>query len=339
MIIVDNKGMTRDLPNFFLPGGLSPAALRRLPAHRAARMILGPLLDALVANRQGAVDGREIEGLHDFRVAIRRTRVALGQLRGLFPAGELARFRGEFRWLGAATGPVRDLDVYLFHFVDYQVELPEAYRDALMPLRVLLEDRRQAARRELSKTLNSRRYRSLVKDWRSFLEASAECLPVPEQAMVPIIEVASRRIRRLFTRVLKDGWRIDEASPPADLHALRIRCKKLRYLLEFFSGLYSPPPVKRLIGELKLLQDNLGAIQDLSVQTGAISGFAEELATTGAAPARTLLAIGMLIENLERHRETARGEFAGRFAHFSRERTRNLCRSLFAGSGKGDPGE
>ena len=67
---------------------------------------------------------------------------------------------------------------------------------------------------------------------------------------------------------------IDDDSPDEALHRLRIDAKKLRYLLEFFRALYPPKEIGAVVGALKSLQDNLGDFNDLSVQQGAMRGFA-----------------------------------------------------------------
>ena len=302
-------------------------------ARLEVRQILLRLLDAIEANRQGAAIGENAERLHDLRVAVRRTRAALGQFRGVFPAELLEHFRGEFRWLGALSGPPRDLDVYLEHFPSYQSALPEEYRGGLAPLESLLRDRRQAARRQLARALSSRRFQTLMQGWRRFLTDAESDGTVSPNALLPMAELAGRRIRKLFARVLDAGRGIDSASPATDLHALRILCKKLRYLLEFSAGFYPAQQVERLIGELKTLQDNLGAFQDLTVQIRTLGEFAEEMAVAGT-PARTLVAMGMLIETLERRRKEVRKEFAATFARFSRKRNRALFKHLFCVSGR-----
>ncbi|WP_261341378.1 CHAD domain-containing protein [Candidatus Thiodictyon syntrophicum] len=81
----------------------------------------------------------DCEFLHDLRVATRRTRSALGQIRGVFPAPLAAHFKAEFAWLQEVTGPVRDLDVYLLEFDAYQRALPPALRPDLEPLRTMIE--------------------------------------------------------------------------------------------------------------------------------------------------------------------------------------------------------
>jgi CHAD domain-containing protein len=60
----------------------------------------------------------------------------------------------------------------------------------------------------------------------------------------------------------KRGSAIMPQSASADLHDLRKRCKELRYLLEFFASLHDPATHRRIIKDLKSLQDCLGAFQD-----------------------------------------------------------------------------
>ena len=90
------------------------------------------------ANEAGVRAALDTEFLHDYRVAVRRTRSALSQLKGVFDPSRLAPFRKEFAWLGEVTGPLRDLDVYLLTLPDYRSELPVASRHDLDPLEQLL---------------------------------------------------------------------------------------------------------------------------------------------------------------------------------------------------------
>jgi hypothetical protein len=146
-----------------------------------------------------------------------------------------------------------------------------------------------------------------------------------------VAEVARRRLRKVLRRALREGEAIGADSPPEDLHALRKTCKKLRYLLEFFQSLYPPRKVARLIKALKSLQDNLGDFQDLQVQSAALPKFAEQMAVEGEVPGRSLLAMGMLIEDLQHRQRQTRDEFAGRFAEFSRKKNRRLFAEIFSG--------
>ncbi|HSQ57152.1 MAG TPA: CHAD domain-containing protein, partial [Gemmata sp.] len=102
---------------------------------------------------------------------------------------------------------------------------------------------------------------------------------------------ASRRIWKLYRRVLREGAAITPASPPEAIHDLRKTAKKLRYLMEFFRSLYPTDKIGPLVKILKGLQDHLGAYQDVHVQIGQLRQFSAELRQADA-PTETLLALG-----------------------------------------------
>ena len=59
----------------------------------------------------------------------------------------------------------------------------------------------------------------------------------------------------------------------SDFHALRIRCKRLRYALEFSSDVYGGP-TSRFVRELTVLQDELGDMQDAEVASLQLAALA-----------------------------------------------------------------
>jgi CHAD domain-containing protein len=301
------------------------------PAGEAVRLILQNLLEVMEANEEGTLSAGDPEFLHDFRVAVRRTRSALSQIKEVLPGPVLERFRPEFAWLGEITGPTRDLDVFLLRLDVYRGSLPAEFRDALQPLGRFLEVRQRAEQSRLAGELGSLRYRQLKKDWASFL-AGAGAQEDPPAAVRPVAEIAARRISKVLRRALREGRDIAEDSPPEDLHELRKTCKKLRYLLEFFQSLYPPRKIAPPIRALKGLQDNLGDFQDLQVQSGALERFAEQMAAEEEVPPRTLLTMGMLIEGLQHRQRMARKEFTDQFATFSRKKNLRLFEELFAGA-------
>ena len=122
---------------------------------------------------------------------------------------------------------------------------------------------------------------------------------------------------------------IDEDTPPPALHRLRIDCKKLRYLLEFFRSLYDAEEMDRLIKPLKQLQDNLGDFNDYEVQQKSLEDFAEQMIESGTTPARTLMAMGRLVERLEAGQEKERKRFAQRFGQFVAKKNHARIKKMF----------
>ncbi|HWR98914.1 MAG TPA: CHAD domain-containing protein [Candidatus Methanoperedens sp.] len=302
-----------------------------LPARTAARAVLLHLLGTLEANLPGVHEDLDPEFLHDFRVAVRRTRSALGQIKGVLPPATAAHFTRAFARLQELTGPARDLDVYVLELPALARLLPPRARRSLGPLARLLERRRREAYGRLAAALDEPAFAALLARWRAFLMAPTPARPRgAPNALRPAGAVAAERIGRLLRRALREGSAIDAASPAADLHELRKTCKKLRYLVEFFQSLLAPEAAAAAIESLKGLQDVLGRHQDLQVQADALLGYARELARERKAPPPAYLAVGMLVERLRDEQRAARLAFAERFADFSRKSNRRNWRRLFA---------
>ena len=129
---------------------------------------------------------------------------------------------------------------------------------------------------------------------------------------------------------MAEGSAITQESPAEDLHELRKSCKKLRYLIEFFRSIYPNKDVAELIKGIKTLLDNLGEFQDLQVQAFKLREFAHQIFSEGNVPADTLLAMGMLVDELLNHQQEARAQFADRFAAFAGSGQREIFMRLFA---------
>jgi CHAD domain-containing protein len=299
-------------------------------ADRAIRIILLRLLDIIELNEAGTRKGTDSEFLHDFRVAVRRTRSALGQIKGVLPQQALNRYKREFAWLGQITGNTRDLDVYLLSFDDYRNSLPDSMQAHIEPLRDFLQKHWRTEHKALVKAINSARYRRLVGSWRSFLEQPVNERSTLPNARRPVYDVACKRIWRVYKRILKEGRAIEADTPAEALHELRKTAKKLRYLMEFFQNLFPAGKIKQLISVLKTLQNNLGDFQDYEVQVMTLKRFSQQMVDEDMAPAGTLLAMGMLIEGLERRQQQARQEFSERFSAFSLPENQAHFQAMFA---------
>jgi len=298
-------------------------------ADQAARAILLRLLAIIEENEAGTRSGTDTEFLHDFRVAVRRTRSALTQIKGVLPVPVARRFKREFAWLGQITTPSRDLDVYVLQFDEYKATLPDSAQADIEPLREFLLRHQFIEHKALIKALDSARYRRLIQDWRKFLEQPVNERSTLPNAQRPVIDVAGARIWRMYRRILKEGRAITADSPAEGLHELRKTGKKLRYLIEFFQSLYPEEEIKAVIKVLKQLQVNLGDFQDYEVQVKTLKQFSQQMVAEDTVPAEALLAMGMLIEGLERRQHAARAEFAERFAGFDRPDNHEHYQRLF----------
>ena len=298
-------------------------------ADAAAATVLAHLLATIEQNLPGTLADVDTEFLHDLRVAVRRTRSVQRQLAGVFPAAALARYRGAFRWLQQVTGPTRDLDVHLLDFDHLASMLPGAVASDLEPLRGVLAAHRRDERGQMLRALRSARAKRALAGWSALVAGLADA---PERsrpdAARPIAAVAGERIFRVHRRMVRMGRAIEDDSPHEALHDLRKKGKELRYLLELFGSVYPPDVTKPLVRALKKLQDVLGRFQDREVQAALVRSLRDDVAAVeGAAPA--LMAMGQLVDELERDQMAARAEFDERFAAFADKAQRQLVRETF----------
>ncbi|MBM63009.1 MAG: hypothetical protein CL484_08690 [Acidobacteria bacterium] len=282
----------------------------------ASKQILVQLLNAVEANERGLRDDLDPEFLHDFRVAVRRTRSYLGQVKGVF-ADDLERhFRGEFAWLGKLTGPTRDLDVHLLSIAGYEAEFPKTDFELMVRH---LRRRRLVSRRRLLRGLDTRRYLKLKAHWNALIGTDVD--ERGPKAGLPISEIAEDRIARAYSRVYKRALGLRKETPSETIHRLRIDCKRLRYLLEFFRSLCDVQQANSVIRSLKGLQDRLGLYNDLSVQQVAVREMAEELFARSGTEASVFLSMGRLIERLEARQKLVKSQLEKSISGFTGEKT------------------
>ena len=300
------------------------------PATVLLTTVLRGFLAAMGENLPGLLDDVDTEFLHDFRVAVRRTRSVLKLGRPALPEVMRARWEPTFKWLGDLTTPVRDLDVYELDLPRLEGWLVSADPADLEAFATHLRSRRAAERQTLVRALRSARYRRLVAEWGEELSRLANAPGDAERESLSAAQLGSRSIARAYRLVARGGGAIRAGSPAGDLHALRKRCKELRYALEVFAPVIDATAGKRVIGDLKDLQDVLGRFQDSEVQRQALRGFAEEMMADGT-PARAVLAMGELIGHLDAEQDRARQEFDGAFARFARPSSQQLMHRIGGG--------
>ncbi|MSP27885.1 MAG: CHAD domain-containing protein [Methylococcales bacterium] len=299
-----------------------------LRADVASKIIYSCLLTTIKNNEQGTISDIDSEFLHDFRVAVRRTRAALSQLKDVLPHDVNSRYAKFFSWLGAVTSPTRDLDVYLLNFTYYKSILPVSMRGHLKPLHDYLCKKQKQAQRELAKNLCSTEYLTTLAEWEKMLSEPTQSDSIAINAGLTIKTLADKRLWKSFKRVLREGEAITDQSPAEALHDLRKSCKKLRYLMEFLQSLYEKNAIKALIKSLKGLQEVLGDFQDCEVQEYNLKLFSEEMQTLNT-PTETFLAMGSLIQSLDTHRREIRSHFSLKFAEFKQEETLATFNLLF----------
>lgn len=302
----------------------------RMPSDEATKAIFRFLLQIMRINQAYIEKDADTEFLHDFRVAVRRTRSALGQIKSVFPTKITERFKKDFAYVGKLSNQLRDLDVYLLKEDTYKAMLPSVLRADIDPLFEHLRKKRLQALKKVVTSLRTKKYAKILQDWEAFINQPRQDAATVANSELPIIDLARKIIYKKYRSVIKSGNRILDNTEDKMLHVLRIECKKLRYLMEFFSSLFLGKKINVLIDQLKKLQDNLGDFNDLCIQEEYLLHISKELPVTPQKENQTLVAIGSLIGTLARERQIVKDAFAKTFTDFASLANQTLFRELFA---------
>jgi len=297
---------------------------RRQTVTEAALVIHRNLLSTIKSNIPGIIEDYDTEFLHDFRVATRRTRACLSQVKEAFPPEVRKKYNADFKRIAKECNLLRDLDVYLLEKQGYYDMLPERLHAGLDRYFKYITRRRNNQQKRFSDYLRTEAFRSALDDWEAFLEN-----PLVPAASPPALEVARSRIRSSFVRIIKRGRSITDASPDEDLHRLRIECKRLRYLLEFFASLFPRKKTGSLVGHLKGLQDDLGEFNDLTMQQINLNEYLKRARSDARKNRLEAAAIGGLLAMLHERQGEVRKGFYRSFADFDSKQVHAICEELF----------
>ncbi|MBE3639799.1 CHAD domain-containing protein [Mangrovicoccus algicola] len=309
-------------------GKAAPAIREDQPAFEAAAAIIREQIAVARSREAGTIADIDTEFLHDYRVALRRVRSVVSLFKGVFSEAETARLKTRFGAIMARTGRLRDLDVYLLERAEYIALVPESRRAGLSRLFDRFAEERADEQAKLAAWLGSKGYlQEIGRLERLFAKASRlEQGPLADR-LAP--DYARALIWKRYRKVCKLAAHIQDA-PDEQVHELRIHCKKLRYLMEFFAPLFGASEVKSLIKSLKRLQDNLGLFNDYSVQQVSLEEAQAGIAADPDAQTAEIAAgIGALVAVLAARQAEERARVAASFARFDSDETRAAFRKLF----------
>jgi CHAD domain-containing protein len=244
----------------------------------AARRVLRAQLDRMAAHEQGARDGRNMEEVHEMRVAVRRMRAAMRVFSPYLDAAAFKPFRKALRRTGPILGAVRDLDVFREKAQRYLDALLDERRSELDPILAAWQTAYSAARKEMLALLGSKVHGQFKKKFARFLAspgAGAPPAPLESDAPLPhrVREAVPPLVAASYAAVRAYTGLVEETNPSLPrLHQLRVAAKGLRYALEFFREIL-PTEAEALIDRITTLQDYLGDLQDAVVTCGILQNF------------------------------------------------------------------
>ena len=243
-----------------------PSAAGRQPVARVAARVLNRQVDWLRLGSQLLQLPIDPRTVHDMRVAVRRSRVALRTFRRLVGREQTTALTSELRWIAELLGETRDWDIVIGRVKQRSVDPAARLAPDDATQRTALEafaKARAEAHARLVDGLASPRYaqlvQSLVVTARDLEQKASEAAEADRFA-----DFAAKRIGRALKRVRS---RLDDDIETLDvdqLHGVRIRVRRLRYLVEFSADLGGTTFVD-VATRLAAAQDALGAAQDAVV--------------------------------------------------------------------------
>jgi CHAD domain-containing protein len=214
--------------------------------------MLGETMPRVLATGDG-------EAVHDFRVALRRTRTVLEVGREVFGRFHANEVRSALREVHRATGALRDEEVLLELLASLSVDRPD--------VKAWTEGRVRRERR-LRTALRRRIREGDVDRGRRLLDAMLAFRTKPSR---------DRRVTKFARRAVEDARReVDRrrSGPlhdPEALHQLRIAYKRLRYTIETFEGMLQPE-LASLVQTATRFQSKLGKLHDIDMALEVVRG-------------------------------------------------------------------
>jgi inorganic triphosphatase YgiF len=267
-----------DLADDKPPAAPKPRRLRldpSVPLDDVFAQILRVCLHHLLQSLPAAQDGRDAEGVHQLRVALRRLRSALHLMGSIGSLSKLDMLRAEAKWLASSLSAAREWDIFQGQTLPGIAKACPSVT-GFDALEEVAEKRRLAAYRKVRFVLADRRCATFVLSLGAWIEERGWRSGIaPEnlgELSQPALAFAQRTLAAQHAKVLKRGRGL-KSMPPEERHRLRLAVKKLRYGTDFLLPLCGEGKlVKRFRDRLAELQEELGSYNDMASTTALLSG-------------------------------------------------------------------
>ncbi len=253
---------------YLLFSGTKPSAAKaRIPSLKKSQSIssalqnlIGACLTHVQSNVQGALLKLDEEYLHQVRVGLRRLRVVLAIAVRHHADPELAALRKQVTELCVELGRSRDWDVFVTQtLAPICARFPE--HAGLREVLKQSEEMRAKQHAGMESSLASRDFQRMLLRFGVWMHGSHA-----DDSMSSLEQFAVEVLEKRRKQVLKHGKK-SAGDDAAQLHLLRIACKKLRYAVEMFGSLFNgnKTHTHSYVPALTELQDVLGKLNDIAV--------------------------------------------------------------------------
>jgi CHAD domain-containing protein len=261
-------------PKVAQPAGLDEAAAepargdeRLEHVERMAQAYLDIQYQALMEGARELRVGR-LDAVHRTRVATRRYRSVLREIRDLLDPSAATVLDEGLRWYARVLGDVRDVQVLQDSLADELAALPDApaTQAARRHVDAYCADRLSTASRRLQEGLAKRRYERLADlagEWHRGMPFMADLHPSSPEALT-FLTRAERRFQRRLDAALAAG------RPDLLMHEARKSSKRARYVAEMAAPTLGER-ADQTIRRMTEFQNELGTRQDRVVTIAALT--------------------------------------------------------------------
>jgi CHAD domain-containing protein len=281
-----------------------------MPVVDAARHVLAVRLGSVHEHLPPALtaSSRDVEAIHQLRVATRRARAALDIFAGSLPSGAYRSARKQLRKIRRAAGPARDWDVFLAHLQTKALRDSGANHAAWDLLVGYALAQRGVAQLQID---------ALGDDYPDrFAQTQAETLAAlrPGRSKQTFLDLARPLLGELVSQI--DRGLAGNLEDYAELHRVRIDGKRLRYAMEICADCFGEAFRERLYPAVEAMQEILGTANDNHVALGHL---AEMMRFLERLPLRTARRFQPQLEAMHRVQEE---RLLRQREHFTRWQTR-----------------
>ena len=256
----------------------------------------------------------DIEALHKMRVAARRLKGYMKVYSRLFPKSKFNKAYGKLRYFIRTLGAIRELDVSVELIEDYLSRHPVTDNRIFLLYISRLRNKKAILRASLSK---NGKIQNFLNSGNEFLSMFDNTLKNIQKNKINILNIdksfrenSSKILPLLFKKTLKLKNEVfNHPRKAAELHALRIKTKPLRYIFELYLDIYSDD-FNEIINFYKNFVERTGTIHDIDVIIPGAADFLREIRIYNKSIKRKdRISTTPLVDFIKKNREKRKKQF------------------------------
>jgi CHAD domain-containing protein len=233
-------------------------------------------IQALQQEIEGVRMAQDIEYIHRMRVASRRLRSALAIFTGCLPARKISAWTREIRQITSALGNARDTDVQIDLVRQVFSNLPSAnLQPGLRRLLLRLSQQRMSLQSKVLLAVDELTGSGILAEMTTQFNESLAQFPETLPNTRALYQLGFDSLNLRLDEFLAYEPYIYFPERAAELHAMRIAAKRLRYEMEIFAPLY-PEELKFHLQAIRKTQETLGNIHDCDMWAITLPQFMEK---------------------------------------------------------------